>query len=676
MPPRPFVVCVTSNVKGGVAATLTEKTLIVGPNGEGKSAIVNAITLALTGAADDLLGRDVVRDANMIGLMAPVNEDVRASVTLSNGVESSYHSPRNESGFGKGRLVNTFPDAVPLREVREALTGSADKARAFLLSRAAQNVAAGDVVRAIPEAHRNAYAEAVRSAGVTALSPADQLLAAIAITKQAAAAAQRRAEAAESLVQDRAGALGPEPLDADVTAAMAEANMAHAAHTAAMVAGAQQQDDNNGQARRMALEAHGRAVWNCNQAEAFVATTRAAAEQKIMQHMEAKAALADLDAALPADHARSMSATALWDAVQLITGRALTKLDTLGVDAGICPCCHSTATVAALRGGHELAASTLATLVATVAVVTRRDHAETVVGARRASAMDAVNALDQAVAHAAACDVTCAEHAAILVQYAAAPAIIAPVGLVNDVAALAAFTAANERYNALTNLRSAWSEVRANRSAGEAARSAQAEATAVYDAARAAVEGLLDSAADAFVARVNAHLPPAYRFGLQLRDGEKSVCRYGYASTDGGLLSAVSGAEWVMLTAALALACVPAGNSPTVLIPDERAFDPDTLRAAMVALTDAPAQVIFTSPIKPAGRLPAGWSLIEVGAQSTDISGGGTPPKPRGRPRKVKPEAEPEAPMLGDPEGTAEVDPFDRVLRSLAGFSTTVGECK
>ena len=195
MSDRPYVTSVKSNIKGGVSAVLTEKTLIVGPNGEGKSAIVNALTLALTGAADDLVGRDVVKDAGIIGLMAPVGEDVRASATLSNGVESTYHSPRTDSGFGKGRQVNTFPNAVPLRDVREALTGSADKARQFLLARAARGVAASDVLRAIPEAHRPGYLDAIRFAGATALPPADQILAVITATKAGAADAKRRAEA-------------------------------------------------------------------------------------------------------------------------------------------------------------------------------------------------------------------------------------------------------------------------------------------------------------------------------------------------------------------------------------------------------------------------------------------------------------------------------------------------
>ena len=127
-------------------------------------------------------------------------------------------------------------------------------------------------------------------------------------------------------------------------------------------------------------------------------------------------------------------------------------------------------------------------------------------------------------------------------------------------------------------------------------------------------DGLLDSTRAAFEARVNKYLPADMPFRLVLRDGGREVCRFGFVDSlahDGvTVLSAPSGGEWEALI--LAVASALGGDGPTVLIPEERAYDPTTLRLIMAALTDSPAQIILTSTVKPSGKLPAGWSLIDL----------------------------------------------------------------
>ena len=49
-----------------------------------------------------------------------------------------------------------------------------------------------------------------------------------------------------------------------------------------------------------------------------------------------------------------------------------------------------------------------------------------------------------------------------------------------------------------------------------------------------------------------------------------------------------------------------------VFTPEERAFDPQTLRSVLLSLSDAPGQVILCSPVKPAGKLPKGWTMVET----------------------------------------------------------------
>ena len=673
---RPHVVRVTSNVKGGVSATLTEKTLIVGPNGEGKSAIVNALTLALTGAADDLLGRDVVKLADVIGLMAPPGENVTASATLSNGVESTYLSVRKaDGGFGNAKLSNTFPGAVPLRDVRESLTGSAEKARAFLLSRAAGQITADDVLRVIPEARREDYAAAVIAAGAKGLAPVDQLLAVIDSTKGEANEAKKRAKVLNEQVAARGNDLPAEPLDADVAEAEAIVSTAEAAFVAALtVAGAAIRD---AAGVAMLRERCAQQAQNVALRQRNVAQLRDEATRAIAAFTQGKADLAALDAALPADVASETARAALWQAVSVITSRAVVNLDKLNQPEGVCPCCHSAASRGAFFAAGEAAVGVLAKLNDLTTRAATRDRMAQALPNTKAAALRVVETLERAEEALRATEAALARDTAT----AQAAQSTASVGLSDPEAARFALAAAQGRKGAYIGVRAAWAELRATKAAVEATLAQEAAARGVCDAASSVVETLLDGAAAAFVARVNLHLPTAYRFGLQLRDGEKAVCRYGFVQANGGLHAAVSGAEWALLTAALTLACVGDGPGPVVLVPDERAFDPDTLRAALVALADAPVQVVITSPIRPSGRLPAGWSIVEVGGE------GSSTPKPRGRPRKVEPTADTlatpsvaplgneTAPELATPPisltaplgADADDDPFERVVRALAG---------
>ena len=57
----PYVKHIQSNVKKGVCAELGPRTLIVGPNGSGKTSILNSLELALGGFATDVMGRGPIR---------------------------------------------------------------------------------------------------------------------------------------------------------------------------------------------------------------------------------------------------------------------------------------------------------------------------------------------------------------------------------------------------------------------------------------------------------------------------------------------------------------------------------------------------------------------------------------------------------------------------------------
>jgi len=43
----------------------------------------------------------------------------------------------------------------------------------------------------------------------------------------------------------------------------------------------------------------------------------------------------------------------------------------------------------------------------------------------------------------------------------------------------------------------------------------------------------------------------------------------------------------------------------------------------MRGLSDAPGQVILTSPVRPRGKTPRGWTVIEVGTETGEAGGEG-----------------------------------------------------
>ena len=178
------------------------------------------------------------------------------------------------------------------------------------------------------------------------------------------------------------------------------------------------------------------------------------------------------------------------------------------------------------------------------------------------------------------------------------------------------------------------------------------------EACASALAALMTRAIESFVAKVQAFLPSTDVFGLRLRDGEREVMQYGLVR--GGMIhSALSGAEWARVTMAMASACVPAGQY-ACLIPEERAFDPRTLRSVMEAMSNSPHQVILTSPVEPES-IPAGWTVVrksraepqtrktlsveEAQRMILGVEAGepGVPSAPKKRTRGPRPVVDPEA---------------------------------
>lgn len=547
---RPTVATVESTIKGGVALDLHPRTLIVGPNGAGKDAILASVALALTGIADDVMGREEVKDEGMVATLGDAT-GVRAVVRLTSGTLCEYETTRKpDGGAKKASTRNGYPNAYPLRAVRAALTAGPDKARAFLLAQAARTITAADVTRALHAGTEDAYTAAAATAlGAT---PVDRLLAVHASLKKQATDAKGAADALEESIRRMGDSLGAEPLSADVDAARAAVDTA--------------QD-----AARIAVDARG------------ARHLRAAALEAVQDYQRAQADAAQARAAVDATATvavdRIASLTAMREAARWHAERE--------------------ATSCALCGSHPPAGA--ATWDASGARIT---DALAVWATRAESARTA----EAAEARAATLRATAAT---LIGRFEAAGGAALADRVVEGVEEIAA--TAHARLNALIAARQSWATVRGFRADQarllDTARAAEALRASTTDA----IVTLLDGAAAAFAARVQQYLPPSDVFALRLRDGDRDVCRFGFLR-DGALHAALSGAEWARCLLAIG-AAVSEGTSedhPLVLVPPERAYDPATLAAVMVALTDAPGQVLLASPILPA-YVPPGWHVVTLG---------------------------------------------------------------
>jgi hypothetical protein len=126
-----------------------------------------------------------------------------------------------------------------------------------------------------------------------------------------------------------------------------------------------------------------------------------------------------------------------------------------------------------------------------------------------------------------------------------------------------------------------------------------------------------------FCDKVQCFLPSDWLFDVQLKQSGKDVFRMGLVDDHDQkkLRCALSGAEWAAVTTAIAMATdLGAGEltnksrlvAPRVLIPEDRAWDGRTLSSVMRGFSRYDGQVLIASTIRPKGRSPKGWKIIDM----------------------------------------------------------------
>lgn len=161
------------------------------------------------------------------------------------------------------------------------------------------------------------------------------------------------------------------------------------------------------------------------------------------------------------------------------------------------------------------------------------------------------------------------------------------------------------QHEAKARLRAVIAETREkNRNASEDADNAKHVAGALAQT----MASLVAAHGAEFCRRVQQYLPADKLIGIETHPFRVGLVRQG---REGCVVhSACSGAEWVMLSAAIAAATAAPG--PSVLVLQDRAWDAQTLGEAMSALGSWDGQVLITSTIEP--ELPVkGWKVVRIG---------------------------------------------------------------
>lgn len=582
---------VESNIQGGVDFPLGKLTFLYAPNAGGKDAVLRSITLPLKGAADDLAGKDDVKDGFRLMALAPGRSgEVRSTLTLSNGAEVTWFTESEEAGSAKKpRPPAATGVTFVLADIRKKLTeGGEDAQRQWLLSQVEGSIGPEVIKALIPSTLTEAYDRIKAKVGEGKAEGA-----ALALVRKEAnreALEKGREIAGMQTTIDTLGLGALPPAETDVIMAEQRVGTLKVAHDSipagkVVVAPNVPEQSQIDAARINVREGHGiiaNLAEQIGKLPALDAATKAWLDDaETIQRALITVAKAQADA-VRAGRTQHCGICAGGIDAQ----RAVAQADVIAQQAQALLAQYTT-----MRGSEAQRN----------ALIAQYNDARTKVGQWEAW-------------------VTQAEAARAAVQGATGAE---DMNAAQRQEAHAAWQAADVHARKLRADFDSYSRVRRAIDAKERLSGEQAGLKRLVEACDGAIMKLLESGREAFVNRVRTYMPPSDEmpkprgtgdggvFDIQLREGERDVCWIGLRRADGVLYTALSGAEWNIVTTAMA--CALSENEPfSIIIPEERAYWPETLQAWMRALLKAPAQIILTSPTKPAGKLSKKWTFIDL----------------------------------------------------------------
>lgn len=605
---------------------LGHHTLFVGPNGSGKDARVRLVMLAARGAVDDIMGQDDVGDAlKLCDLLETGQGELKAEIVDTLGDVGMFRVLYPELGRSTGKKhVPLEGLAAPITDLTAILQAGDEKRRAWFLSLIGDAITENDVLDAFPGALRGefrALAEALKTSGDFAGSPVDLLNA---VRKEAN---RRKLEKSkEAAAQKKVGdaviaATGRVPTADDVLAAQREMEEAQARLAQVPAAVAPEQLPTLVSDVEIAtmgeLMSHNEAlVEQAAQAEAQIVYWRADAA--------GRAPISDEYKTWAIDHIK------LHEAMALVAKAQIDAIDAGRLDRCLF-CGNPDAEGAAIHAGQviRMVDAEIDRVNATLATeAVRQESLNNMEGwiankrqleAQRESNLRRVEDIQGRLERQQALRAEAAQRAA---GSGEGEALESRRRELEE-----EFTKAARKYH----------EDKAahdNNLAAKAARDAQAAAEAdvdrygrLVDKCDEAAVLLVNQGRDAFVEEVNKWMPPpeempevpgreGARFGVQLKQGNRDVCRIGLVRRVDGeerVHTVLSGAQEAIVHCALATADgIRRGKRIILVSPRERDLTPEVLRSLMTALADSPAQIILTQTKRPKGGRVRSWTIVDV----------------------------------------------------------------
>lgn len=553
-----YIQFVQGNVKRGVDVELGYRTLIVGPNGSGKSSIINSIELGLCGYATDVSGRPMVkRNTDLIAL---ANEDAGLKVTLETDTSHKVtYSIRRDGDRVKRAThrLNGLHATMPFMDVREHLTGSAAKAKTYLLGWLSHTLLEKDIYEKIPAANLDEYQLAAKACKSQASDPIDLLVKIIAYAKQRVRDSRKEVKTLTEVVEGSGLHMNTKPTtESEIASALAE--------------------------EQRLFQVYTKACQDVPQTE-----ISPEARDKIMSK---------------------------WQTLSIELPQLQDELNRIEMDALFAPISDKDDRLFGIREKireiaemhHAMGATACSVCASTVSPSIFASTAQNMTTANQ-QMQHKVNLHRQYDALKKTFDEKKQEGRAMIEQVAKIERLLKDPPKSVDIPALEKeYKDALAKRQSLEQQLKAWSEVKRLHLRVQGAEKAVERHQELAAQGERIISELLQQAIDDFQDEVNKFIPDDFILDIDL---ENDSCTFGLRK-ETKVVTALSGAEWVKML--LAIGCAMSqGADFRVFTPEERAYDEQTLFDMMEALTDAPGQVLLTTPVEPS-FIPPEWTVVRL----------------------------------------------------------------
>ena len=591
MSTRPYVENVHSNLKSprsngdAWSIDIGQKTLLVGSNTSHKSTIVQAVELAIAGSADDIIGRSVVSDAALLLTLAP-GDELGVTARLSDGRTANYNVRREEGKVKRPQHDGPGSSSLVHRSVAAALSGSATTARKAFLEWSSGDIDRTDILAHLPSALHGKYGDIAQHRG-RGLTETKTLVEVLNYANTRSREISKEVKGAELIIENIGDTIEARPSDEDISKmrfAVAEAREILDASIRAANTGLTQAE----KAAELERLAGVRSAW------VDMKVTAEATQRELKAKLPQKGANVDL-------------------AIQIVDVAVEHKLSQ-------CPVCSSDVGLEHLTNCQSYYQEVDATWQQQSADlrVSIDKMSERIVNAQKN-----LSAVDHEIESTESIQVRAKDNRALPVSDAQSRLEVA-------MDALGKMELVRDRWSDLTNAQGRVQSLVDD----------QASYRALRIACEQAVGKLLSEQTRTFMALVQTFLPESWQFKIELMDGDREVFRMGF-ERDGRLHCALSGAEWTTVVTAVSMAVTSqlGASDPAVLVPYDRAWDARTLSAVMRGFLNFEGQVIIASTVRPMGRPPKGWTIIDMDVVSKEWVHGpdGTAEEPESVPEKPKP---------------------------------------